>query len=144
MSSHIRVIVAHSSGRGYYADNSLWQTFQNLLMIRKIVVTGGNFSDNEARKFQEMYRLQNIPLEYVKKKTNLNPLLLQQMAGAHNSCWKQKYDAVYEASIENKISQTVERLTANTFSPLDKHFGLKEFAERLKNRFLLVLCKNRS
>jgi len=131
MHSHVR-IVAHSSGRGYYADQSLWETFQSLRMIGEIVVTGENFSDDEAKKFQEMYKLEDIPFEYVKKKTNCNPLLLQEMAGAHKTCWKQKYDDVYKASIESEISRTVERLTANTFSPLDEYSALKEFAERIK------------
>ena len=132
MSPHIRMIVAHSSGRGYYAVKSLWQTFQRLRIISKITVTGRNFNDIEARKFQEIYKLQNVPFECIKKNTNLNPLLLQEMVGAHNSSWKHKYDAVYKASVGSEISRTIERLTADTFSPLDRHSGLKEFAQRLK------------
>ena len=132
MSPHIRMIVAHSSGRGYYAVKSLWQTFQRLRIISKIIVTGRNFNDIEARKFQEIYKLQNVPFEYIKKNTNLNPLLLQEMVGAHNGSWKHEYDAVYEASVGSEISRTIERLTADTFSPLDRHSGLKEFAQRLK------------
>ena len=132
MSPHFRIIMAHSSGRGYYADMSIRETFRILRIICKIAVTGGNFGDDKAKKFQEIYKLEVIPFEYVKKKTNCNPLLPQEMAGAHRICWKQNFDTIYQASIESEISRTVESLTVDTFSPLDEYSALKQFAQRIK------------
>lgn len=48
----------------------------NLRAICEINVTGKTFSHNEAGKFQEIYRLQNILFHIVKQKTNCDPLLL--------------------------------------------------------------------
>jgi len=86
-----------------------------------------------------MYNLKDIPFDDIKKNTNCNPLLLQEMAGAYKiSNWGKKYDIVCQSSIESQIYRTIKDHTCDTFSTLyEQHSALKEFADRIKKQSIM-------
>ena len=57
MYRHIRIVMAHSSGRGHFVDRSLRETFQSLRWIGDVVIIGENFSDDEVKKISRNVQL---------------------------------------------------------------------------------------
>ena len=83
---HIRLIVAHCSGEGINEKNTAFYMKLGEFCSTKVSFT--NFSEDEARVFADVNNLKEIDFDQLKRMTNFNLLLLQEVKRQKSSIGK--------------------------------------------------------
>lgn len=100
----IRVIVAHSSGEGINEKNKAFYTKLGEFCSTKVSFT--NFSEDEARAFIDANNLKEIDFDQLKRMTNFNPLLLQEVKKTKTQHWETKNDDIFEQNLKYSIEKS--------------------------------------
>jgi len=108
MFTHVKLIIAHSSGEGFGAHYPA--ILERLEILDSKCITAEDFSHEEAEAFVNIYGLSKIPMNVVIEQTNRNPLLMQYFRWPNLSIG----NVVFLSHLETALRTKVEKLPAST------------------------------
>lgn len=132
MSTHLKLIIAHSSGEGFGAHCSA--ILERLEILDSTYITAEHFSTRSGG-LVNIYGLSKIPMNMVVEQTNRNPLLMQYFRGAKSKHWKKNCCCI---PITSGNCTKVEKFTASTFNDLSELSEIQAFSTNTSHYLYLA------
>jgi len=137
---NIRLIVAHSSGEGIDERNKAFYKKLNMFGSKKLTLT--NFSEEDAKYFIDVNKLNEMDFDQLKRITNFNPLLLLNKVEKKVERWKDKFDTIFQQHLYASIQREIEDHTTSTFHVIEKKVRTDFLCRLSQTDYFLYHAKN--